>query len=44
MLHGGLTEDHVHDAVRIAATIHGVAVALDALPPASEEQLARAAE
>jgi alkyl hydroperoxide reductase subunit D len=26
---GGLTEDHVHDAVRIASTIHGVAVALE---------------
>jgi len=30
VLEGGLTEDHVHDAVRIAATIHGVAVALEA--------------
>lgn len=30
VLEGGLTEEHVHDAVRIAATIHGVAVALDA--------------
>jgi alkyl hydroperoxide reductase subunit D len=26
---GGLTEDQVHDAVRIAATIHAAAVALD---------------
>lgn len=30
VLEGGLTEEHVHDAVRIAATIHGVAVALEA--------------
>jgi lipoyl-dependent peroxiredoxin subunit D len=30
VLGGGLTEEHVHDAVRIAATIHGVAVALEA--------------
>lgn len=30
VLEGGLHEDHVHDAVRIAATIHGVAVALEA--------------
>jgi alkyl hydroperoxide reductase subunit D len=29
VLQGGLTEDHVHDAVRIAAVIHGAAVALD---------------
>lgn len=28
---GGLTEDNVHDAVRIAAVLHGVAVALDTL-------------
>jgi lipoyl-dependent peroxiredoxin subunit D len=27
---GGLTEEHVHDAVRIAATIRGAAVALEA--------------
>ena len=26
---GGLTEDHVNDAVRIASTMHGVAVALE---------------
>lgn len=26
---GGLTEDHVHDAVRIAAVIHGAAVAIE---------------
>jgi alkyl hydroperoxide reductase subunit D len=29
---GGLTEEHVHDAVRIAATLHAAAVALEALP------------
>jgi alkyl hydroperoxide reductase subunit D len=29
VLHAGLTEDHVHDAVRIAATIQAAAVALD---------------
>ena len=28
---GGLTEDHVHDAVRIAATMHAAAVALETL-------------
>jgi alkyl hydroperoxide reductase subunit D len=28
-LEAGLTEDHGHDAVRIAATIHAAAVALD---------------
>lgn len=31
VLQGGLTEDHVHDAVRIAATIHAAAVALEAV-------------
>ncbi len=29
VLEGGLTEDHVHDAIRIAATIHAAAVALE---------------
>jgi len=29
VVEGGLTEDHIHDAVRIAATIRGAAVALD---------------
>lgn len=29
VLEAGLTEDNVHDAVRIAATIHGAAVALE---------------
>ena len=30
VLDGGLTEQNVHDAVRIAAVVHGVAVTLDA--------------
>lgn len=30
-LEGGLTEDHVHDAVRVAATINAAAVALETL-------------
>lgn len=30
VLEGGLTEDQVHDAVRIAAVIHGAAVGLEA--------------
>ena len=29
VLEGGLSEDHVNDAVRIASTFHGVAVALE---------------
>jgi lipoyl-dependent peroxiredoxin subunit D len=29
VLEGGLTEDHVHDAVRIAATLQGAAVGLE---------------
>lgn len=29
VLEGGLTEEHVHDAVRIAATVHAAAVALE---------------
>jgi lipoyl-dependent peroxiredoxin subunit D len=29
VIEGGLTEDHVHDAIRIAATIHAAAVALE---------------
>ena len=28
VVEGGLTEDHVHDAVRIAAVIHGLATAI----------------
>jgi alkyl hydroperoxide reductase subunit D len=32
VLQGGLTEDHVNDAVRIAAVVHGAAVALEAAP------------
>ncbi len=31
MLEGGLSADHVHDAVRIASTIHAAAVALETL-------------
>jgi alkyl hydroperoxide reductase subunit D len=30
VLEGGLTEEAVHDAVRIAAVIHGAAVGLEA--------------
>ncbi len=30
VLEGGLTEDHVHDAVRIAAVVYAAATALDA--------------
>jgi len=29
VLDGGITEDQVHDAVRLAAVIHGAAIALD---------------
>ena len=29
VIEGGLTEDHVHDAVRIAAVVHAAAVALE---------------
>jgi alkyl hydroperoxide reductase subunit D len=32
VLEGGLTEDHVHDAVRIAAVVHAAAVALEMAP------------
>jgi lipoyl-dependent peroxiredoxin subunit D len=32
VIKGGLTEDHVHDAVRIAATIHAAAVSLEMGP------------
>jgi lipoyl-dependent peroxiredoxin subunit D len=38
VLEGGLTEDHVHEAIRIAATIHAAAVALS-----MSDQAARAA-
>lgn len=31
VLEGGLSDDHVHDAVRIASTIHAAAVALETL-------------
>jgi alkyl hydroperoxide reductase subunit D len=33
VLNGGLTDEHVHDAVRIASAIHGAAVALDVTEP-----------
>ncbi len=32
VLEGGLTEEHVHDAVRVAATLHAAAVALELRP------------
>jgi alkyl hydroperoxide reductase subunit D len=32
VVEGGLTEDQVHEAIRIAATINGAAVALEVLP------------
>ena len=35
VLEGGLTEDQVHDAVRIAAVVHAAAVALDLVPGAA---------
>lgn len=34
VIEGGLTEDHVHDAVRVAATVHAAAVSLE-LPVAA---------
>jgi alkyl hydroperoxide reductase subunit D len=37
VLGGGLSEDQVHDAVRIAAVVHGAAVALDLAPPGITE-------
>jgi alkyl hydroperoxide reductase subunit D len=40
VLAGGLTEEQVHDAVRIAATIHGAAVALDTVGLASAAESA----
>jgi alkyl hydroperoxide reductase subunit D len=43
VLAGGLTEDHVHDAIRIAATFHAAAVALEMEADALEEQPAGAA-
>jgi alkyl hydroperoxide reductase subunit D len=30
VIEGGLTEEHVHDAVRIAAVVHAAAVGLEA--------------
>jgi hypothetical protein len=32
VVEGGLTEDQVHEAIRIAATINGAAVALEVVP------------
>ncbi|HVJ20729.1 MAG TPA: carboxymuconolactone decarboxylase family protein [Polyangiaceae bacterium] len=40
VLEGGLSEDHVHDAVRIAATVHAAAVALDGDVQAAETPVA----
>ncbi|HEV3349087.1 MAG TPA: hypothetical protein VHC93_18475 [Methylomirabilota bacterium] len=37
MTEGGLTADHVDDAVRIAATIYAAAVALEAGEPAASD-------
>lgn len=34
VIDGGLTEEHVHDTVRIAATLHAAAVALESGAPA----------
>jgi alkyl hydroperoxide reductase subunit D len=42
VLAGGLSEDQVHDAVRIAAVIHGAAVALDLVPAAATAPADRA--
>jgi alkyl hydroperoxide reductase subunit D len=36
VMEGGLTEDHVHDAVRIAATVSAAAVALEMVEEARE--------
>jgi AhpD family alkylhydroperoxidase len=33
VIEGGLTEDHVNDAVRIAATVHAAAVGFEMQPP-----------
>ena len=37
VIEGGLTEDHVHDAVRIAATVNSAAVALGLVPVSAFE-------
>ena len=42
VLDGGLTEDHVHDAIRIASTIQAAAVALEMCGAASDTQLVAA--
>jgi alkyl hydroperoxide reductase subunit D len=42
VLEGGLTEDHVHDAVRIAATVNAAAVALQLAPASALEAVPEA--
>lgn len=42
VLQGGLTEDHVHDAVRVAATINAAAVSLELADDARTEATASA--
>jgi alkyl hydroperoxide reductase subunit D len=42
VLAGGLTEDQVHDAVRIAATVHAAAIALEMVAPPDERAAAEA--
>jgi alkyl hydroperoxide reductase subunit D len=37
VVEGGLTDDHVHDAVRIAAVIHAAAVTLEAVAPVFDD-------
>jgi len=37
VLESGLTEEHVHDAVRVAATLHAAAVALELREPVQAE-------
>jgi len=44
VLAGGLTEDHIRDAVRIASVVHAVAVALDAGLAANADLAVGAAE
>ncbi len=40
VLHGGLTEEHVHDAVRIAAVINAAAVSLEIVPASAAAAVA----
>jgi len=44
VLEGGLTEDQVHDAVRIAATIHAAAIALESNDVLNSAQATQAAQ